>query len=918
MPTTNIATPLSVLLRGVIAALLLVMATSAAAQDIDVSISGDTLGGYYRPGRWFPLIVTANNQPKQGGVASASDAFEGRLVLESSSQNAGSRFRFVRDVSVPPFSTLRETMYVRLREDLPQLTPPALEVRTASGRLLKQLPLPVQPLDKRTILLATVSNQLTRINYPNPPSAVLNPVRQANLPPRDLMNHWAGYDSLDVLVFQGWPDAGITTQQTQALRDWATMGGTVVFLTGGRAASFQAAPDESSLLPARPMPGALFTLDPDSLAPRRTPTLTPVGEVSGAPPEGALLMSPLVPALGAEVLLAADSAAGGTIPLVVRQRLGTGQIVVIATDFEAPSLPVRALFGPTWMGMLPLPSVLGEEYLVPELMDKMVIATGSAARPPNLFLIVILCGLYMLVVGPLNFLLLMRQGRMQLAWITTPAIVLVFSALIYGIGVLTKGGQSIVREVTVLTGRQGVPNFGQRSTLGVFVQGAGTYTARPVDDRLTVADADQWNSLADFYPSLFAALMSVDTNDGFGFGVSPPSIKSTDKGVEVESWPLRTFDTTQFEVRGPRELAGALDSTLAYRSDRMSGSIEPGLDYWFEGTLTNNTGLEFYASALLFDAHAIELGAMKPGDSLNLAPAKTLLWMSANKARSPWQPTDTLIERLTKTTSADEETDAGINRRNAATLLRGYFDGTDGNELVPPMSGQLYFLGLAESNDLSVGTNIERDLGTQSRIVLVRLNPVPPEGTFVLPPELVRVRLQDHGRSGGGSGLSVESDNAFNPAWGGGFNPGVPNPVAVGQVQTGLRFNMSTNSFATFCFEAPFESPRLRMGSAVARTNITFDGTYETVVQTVHEFLTGRGRPMPSDTRTTDPGLFAFLNGRVWTTIDSKTVPNPPVGSMMSAPTSISNIRLGMEGAIMPATDAGEPKAQQPAPITPP
>ena len=33
-----------------------------------------------------------------------------------------------------------------------------------------------------------------------------------------------------------------------------------------------------------------------------------------------------------------------------------------------------------------------------------------------------------------------------------------------------------------------------------------------------------------------------------------------------------------------------------------------------------------------------------------------------------------------------------------------------------------------------VRTDIERDLGTQSQIVLVRLNPVPGEGTFVLPP----------------------------------------------------------------------------------------------------------------------------------------------------------------------------------------
>lgn len=892
-------------------AMTALLAASAPAQDVEVTVSGDTLGGYYRPGRWFPLVVTANNQPKQGSVASAGDAFEGRLVLESPSQNAGSRYRFVRDISVPPFSTLREVMYVRLREDLPQLTPPALEVRTRAGRLLTQLPLPVQPVDKRAILLATVSNQLTRLYYPNPPAANINPVRQANLPPRDLMTHWAGYDSLDVLVLPGWPDTGISNDQAQALRDWATMGGTVVFLGGTRAASYQAAPDNSALLPARPQPSRLYTLDLESLAPRRTPTLAPVGEISGAPPDNALLLSSLSPAAGAEVILQAVTTDGAVVPLAVRQRLGTGQIIMLATDFEAPSNHARALFGPTWMGLLPLPNVLGEEYLVPELMDKMTIATGSAARPPNLLLIVLLCGIYMIVVGPLNFLLLMRRGQMQLAWITTPAIVLIFSALIYGIGALTKGGESIVREVTVLTGRQGLDTFNHRSALGVFVQGAGTYNAQPVDDRLTVSDADQWNSLADFYPSLFAALMVVDSNDGFGFGVSPPTVRTNDDGVAVESWPLRTFDTTQFEVRGPQQLAGPVDSTLSYRSERITGSVQSGVDYWLEGSVTNRTGMDFYAAALVFDTHALELKPLKDGESVDLTANQSILWMSANNARSPWLPAASLLERLTKVADADAETDASINRRNAATLLKGFFVGADGNDLVPPMSGQLYFLGLAETNDISVKTNVPRDLGTQSQIVLVRLNPVPAPGRFVLPSELVRVRLQDHGRAGGGSGLSVESDN-FGQQWGGPFGGG-PNANANTAPVTGLRFNMTTDASATFCFEAPFESPALRMGSATAQTRITFDPSYQTVVQSVNDYLVGRSRPMPSETRTTDPALFSFLTGRLWATIESRAVPNPPAGGFMQNPTSIANIRLGMEGEIMPPTTEPTPLAPAPA-----
>ena len=75
-----------------------------------------------------------------------------------------------------------------------------------------------------------------------------------------------------------------------------------------------------------------------------------------------------------------------------------------------------------------------------------VINLPSLALPPIGGLIVLLFG-YILLVGPVNYLVLRRLDRREWAWVTVPVLILVFTVGSFGIGGLLRGSDVIIHEV---------------------------------------------------------------------------------------------------------------------------------------------------------------------------------------------------------------------------------------------------------------------------------------------------------------------------------------------------------------------------------------------------------------------------------------------------------------------------------------
>lgn len=746
------------ILRMVAAAiLLLAAAVRADAQDLVVNVS-EEYGGYYRPNDWYPVVVSIQNQSGRPGDRDSD--FRGRLSIESDSN--GERegaYDFVRDVEVPSGSVLRFTAYAKVREK--PATQPTVVLRAASGKLIQTTPLNIQALSSTQLLMVTVSDEARNYYFPRHPAPVANrPLQRAFVSPRNLPEHWAAYDPIDILVFPGWPDTRIVDRNVQALKDWVTMGGTLVFLGGSKSVTYQN-PTADAILPVTTGASRRCRID------GRMGRIVPAADGEEISPQDTVLISDAKAKPGTEILLDGSGGAGEPIPLIVREQHGRGQILFVAADLEAASPALAGMMAPYWLGTMPLNNVADWRYSFAEQLGKDVtVVTGRAARPPNVVLIILICVMYTLAVGPVNFYVLSKMGRIQLAWLTVPAIVFVFSGLIYAFGTLTKGGSTVARELTVLSGFQGESVFEERGSLSVFVPSADDFEFRPKDRAQTVADNDRWHEHADVLGELDLQMADTSAGAGFVFGTSNPAIESTDDGPFVRSWPLRTFDTARMEIRGPRELPGAIDANVVYRSTRVPESV------WLEGEIANNTGLDFHESALVMGGRARGLGKFDSGDVKKLA-AGTPWFPRANSGAGGQAPMmqDALTYELDDAlpgldVGGTPETDDEINRSNARKVVESILNPPMTGGLLPPLRGKLYFVGFAQDKDLTVDTNLQRDEGSRSIIVLCELNPVPAPGQFYVPPDLVQVNLQDYpeetgfriDEEGGAQGITMYFD----------------------------------------------------------------------------------------------------------------------------------------------------------------
>ena len=57
---------------------------------------------------------------------------------------------------------------------------------------------------------------------------------------------------------------------------------------------------------------------------------------------------------------------------------------------------------------------------------------------------------YILLIGPISYLVLRRMDRRELAWVTAPVLVVLFTACSFGIGNSLKGSDVITNQISLI------------------------------------------------------------------------------------------------------------------------------------------------------------------------------------------------------------------------------------------------------------------------------------------------------------------------------------------------------------------------------------------------------------------------------------------------------------------------------------
>jgi hypothetical protein len=408
-------------------------------------------------------------------------------------------------------------------------------------------------------------------------------------------------DDLGAIIFDDVDTGSLSEEQLAALEAWVSRGGMVVVTArpGGADATV-----------------GLGGMSPVNVAGSRNVTslrsLEDLVGVHGPVSGGVPAIGVTGPVSVGEATVKPEAAASSRalavqdgVPLVVERDLGLGHVVYMGLS---PGLaPLKS-----WDGTIPLVKrVLADRalrfsyggflrfspsrgYYMGSLYDTY---GGMFALPglelPSPLLIGFFLLVYIIIIGPVNFIVLRRMRRTELAWVTMPALVLLFSVGAYLIAFQSKGGDLVAIRANVIGTYPDVEQATSIQHFGLFSPVRRTYNlSLPADSVIT-----EMNSYGYYQAGSDGAAAVV--------GGNPTTINN----VNINTWSLKGF--------------------VAEHTDKAESPVETNLslgDNVIAGTLRNRTNTPLQDVALVRGDAVRYIGYLAPGQQIDVR-----LSVSANR-----------------------------------------------------------------------------------------------------------------------------------------------------------------------------------------------------------------------------------------------------------------------------------------------
>ena len=542
---------LSLAIAGLFVIGLVAPATVAAGGEFTMTARA-LLQGHVRQGAWFAIAVDIqNNGPTVSGELRVGGGVDSKTRFGTPAELAtGSRKTYILYAQPPTFGG-------------------SVKVQLVNGdQVIAEAQVAIALHDQAQLVVGVVSENPAKIvtELKLLPSVTGAPAAIATLTTDDLPDRLQAWAALDRLIWQDVDASSLTPAQLAALRGWIAGGGRLVIVGGTAGAdSLAAFPDD--LLPYRPT--AVLDTDPSALKP-----------ILGGVPEGAKTLTAYAgdPGPGKTLATSGDRVIAG------ERKLGNGSITLLGFDPTTSWIAEGDAWDtPLWRRLLPARSGGTVSLADDQTIVSAVTNLPSLALPPIGGVLVLLFG-YILLVGPVNYLVLRRLDKREWAWFTVPALIVVFTAGSFGIGGLMRGSEVIVHEVGIVRGAPGTDAAIASSYLGVFSPNRGTYQASVQGDAL---------------------LSSPMNGEFFGNGTGA------------------TLDVIQGDPSRVRDLAVGVGSIRTIRAEAsatgpdITGELRLA-DGHVKGTVTNHSDRTLQAAALVVGTSAVRLKDIAGGATVNV------------------------------------------------------------------------------------------------------------------------------------------------------------------------------------------------------------------------------------------------------------------------------------------------------------
>lgn len=545
----------------------LVPAVSAQADQPQMTVT-PAYSGYFKYGEWLPVWIELENQGRDldGEVRVQVSGSQGTLV-------------FAAEVSLPSGSRKQFPIYV-----LPNNFSRELEVRLVSGgKTVVTQKVTVRPQPNITFIagiLAPERGAISLLNGIHIPGQerpkVLVDLALAELPDRA-----EALRSLDLLIINDVDTSNLSSEQARALESWVHQGGHLV-IGGGSSAQRVTAGLPESLLPLR----VTGTVETGSEA------LTALSKAAAGSP--VLLDGPFVVARG-EAVNSQTIIGEADLPLVQERGAGAGVIDFVSLDLAG--VPFNGWPGTQsfWESLVASRAVY-PEFLPFDVSPRQFRAqslTYALSNIPTLDLpsiqgLGILLSIYILVVGPINYLFLRWRKKMHLAWVTIPVLTVLFTGGAFGIGYALRGSDLVLNKIAVVSIKPG-GDAEVTSYMGLFSPSQTSYEVL-VDGEGLVSpmsgyDGNPWTS---------AGMPVSGSEMVFVQGQGTPSRV---KGLTVNQWAMQSFMS-----EGSWLSFGELTGNLSIDNETLVGTVR------------NETGYALTDVVVTVQGRYARLGDMAPGE----------------------------------------------------------------------------------------------------------------------------------------------------------------------------------------------------------------------------------------------------------------------------------------------------------------
>ena len=685
-----------------ISMVFLLCSLSAQGQAKGITMQAEALyEGTSKYGEWLPVVVQLENSGAdirgrvQGRVASS------RIV------------NYAHQLELPRGARKQVTIFV-----VPNNTSRHLIVEFVaehSEEPLVSQKINIHPVPNIRFMAAAISadnktlDALAGVNFRGEQQndrATLVPLTLATLPERP-----DGLRTLDLIVLSGIDTSTLTPRQQAALEQYVALGGMLV-LGGG--------PDAKRVLSGIPK-----SLHPVSVTGEvALNKLTALNQFTG---ETIKVNGPF-PAAESEVL--PDSSlrlTEGRLPMVVEREVGHGIVYWLALD---PSLtPFDAWSGTEafWLALVGNRAIY-PVGLPPDIPARQIgnsdlfyaLQNQPVLDLPSLTLLLPLLLLYIVIVGPVNYLLLRRRQRLELAWATIPMITLLFTVGAYGIGYYLRGSDLILNQISLV---QAIPNSDHayvRSIIGLFSPSRYTYNLSIANNSLLSPPQFSFDSFANNNSNTYNAR----------FVQGEPALM---EGLTVNQWSMQSI------------MAESLVSNqYEFESDLQI------VDGQLQGTITNHSNYMWQDVVVVLGNNFTRLGDMAPAASQKVS-------LQSDQRNNTFDITWQIFEETFDDSTANRDTQ--IRQQIFSSLYNAQYGVPYAGQIKHNEPLLLAWIDQAPTqvNVLPANQHVANDLATTLLYseLPIRLT----QGKISLPRDMIDLRIIKHdGSYCDGTGASLMSD----------------------------------------------------------------------------------------------------------------------------------------------------------------